>query len=70
MVGPTRHTDQGDSIMMEAILLIAVGALLVIAYQNFDSAGRLCDSIIRRSDEIIRTLKSVKRDLKPKKRRK
>lgn len=56
--------------MIEAILLIAVGALLVIAYQNFDSAGRLCDSIIRRSDKIIKTLKSVKKDLKPKKRRK
>ena len=52
--------------MIEAILLIAVGALLVIAYQNFDSAGKLCDSIIQRSDKIIRTLKSVKRDLNKK----
>ena len=56
--------------MIEIILIIAIGSLLLIAYQNFDSAGRLCDSIIRRSDKIIRTLKSVKRDLKPKKRSK
>ena len=56
--------------MIEAILIIAAGALLVIAYQNFDSAGRLCDSIIGRSDRIIRTLKSVKRDLNKKKGRK
>lgn len=56
--------------MIEAILIIAAGALLVIAYQNFDSAGRLCDSIIGRSDRIIRTLKSVKQDLNKKKGRK
>ena len=56
--------------MVEIILIIAIGSLLLIAYQNFDSAGRLCDSIIDRSNRILKTLKSVKKDLKPKKRRK
>lgn len=55
--------------MIEAILIIAVGALLVIAYQNFDSAGKLCDRIIDRSNGIIRALKSVKRDINPKRRK-
>ena len=49
--------------MIEAIIFIAIGAALVVAYQSFSGAEKTCDRMIARNDKILKTLRSIKRDL-------